>query len=207
MFSLNKVSRITINATLSLATIGIAIFSIYKLKKDPEEYCDERGHRFKILNTTVSLMGLLLWPVVWDLTMGYNLLFQSPLAIAGFLWPMIINLIQMISTKARGRSKTVGVYRDASAIISIGFAIGTLLISQVGQNNLSSLEGQKVLPALLYSLLLSIAFVVPIAHIEPNYTSSVTIKSTQRTFLNYSVGFVITGILMYLTSYTQKVQI
>lgn len=193
-------ARIATDVTLTVATVGLAGYAIYKLKKDPEEYCDERGHRFKILNTTVSLMGLLMWPVVWDLTMGYDLLFRSPLAIAGFLWPMIINLIQMVSTRAQGKSKSMTVYKDASVIISIGFAIGTLLISQIGRKDLSSVEGQKVLPALLYSLLLSIAFVVPIAHIEPNYTSSVAIKSSQRTFLNYSVGFVITGILMYLSS-------
>ena len=197
-------SRMVINTVLAASAIGVLVgtgllSNSRRMNSSAEE---QRGDKVKILNAGVTLAGTLAWPVVWDCTVGYSELVRKPWMVSGFLWPMVMNMMQLFTSTTRPCTTSHDVripfiaapYGDAAMLISTIFAMGTLLsMSQKG-------EHPEVLKTyLMYSLLLCIAFIVPTAHFNPGYATSAAVRSGQRVLLNYSIGYVISAVVTFAT--------
>jgi hypothetical protein len=123
----------------------------------------------------VLALGLLLWPLIWELAdMQYvrnrsqDALFFESLHRIGYL------------------------QSDANTIITAAFAMGTLITSMHKQHKG---EGVRVV---MYALLLCVAFVIPTSDVPVTSRAALIIRSGQKVCLNYAIGFVIAGIMLDL---------
>lgn len=193
-------SRLAVNGVLGAAsavTLLVTGLCTRNMKSVTEE---QRGDKVKILNAGVTLAGTLAWPMVWDATVGYDALRKCPWMISGFLWPMIMNTLQLSTSTMRPCDTTHDLkipfvsapYGDAAMLISTIFAMGTLLCISQKKDNPEVLKTY-----LMYALVLCIAFIVPTAHFNPGYASSAGIRAFQRVLLNYSIGYVITAVVAF----------
>ena len=98
----------------------------------------QTSHNLMVTQNIVDYVGLLIWPVIWDLTIGYGLITHYPFAFVGFVWPMALIFFDMFFSRERmdpliqneSHSTVVGnVQLDATAVITVSFAMGALLLS------------------------------------------------------------------------------
>lgn len=193
--------RWTINLVLGVTAIVVYFLTKSQQRQPHKTTANNQLHELRddeqILNsTTANLLGILIWPVFFDLTIGYQVLFQHPFVIIGFLWPLILGIVNLKNVTANVNG-TDFPQIDASLIISISFALGTLL-------NTTSITSSVGTTMLLYSLLLSIGFVVPTAFLERSSETMRKFQSFQRIFLNYSIGYVICAIILFIMGKSVK---
>lgn len=188
----------TVTTSLGLMALLTALFGYLQWhKQTTNENEAQRGDRLRLANATVNMIGLLLWPVFWDISVGLPVLCSSPMLIIAFLWPFLVTFVQLkhehYRTTEEGDVILPPVNVDSGVIVSIIFAMATLLVTIPK----TSATSQSLL---MYSLLLCVIFVVPLGHLEPSSGSADVIQATQRVCLNYSIGFIIAAIVMYLQS-------
>lgn len=160
----------------------------------------------RIQQSTIYMIGALLWPVVWDVTFGYETLAQHPTTTFAFVWPMVMGVIHMYNIRNRKEYDEIlhkpeihakKIYTDTNSIITIAFAMGTLTL--MGRKRKDA--GQQ--EALLYALLLCIAFIIPTNHIN-NLKEKPSIRASQRVIWSYAIGFVVAAILLDLAANDAK---
>lgn len=194
------------DVTLVATAVALTAYSIYEFRDIRGDSNPEvMNEKMKILGSTVSLIGVLLWPVVWNYLVGYSVIVHRPLTLFGFLWPMVINILDLISINGRDSSETKKVFgmgsitADANTLVGVAFAIGSLLSSQ-SDTKLAN----ATIPLIMYSLLLMIAFIVPTPSLDPNSYEGFTTGGIQRVFFNYAMGLVITGISINVSTGTGR---
>jgi hypothetical protein len=196
-----------LNMTLAGVGLIIGIYSVRELSNiSGDEDPEIKREKMRILGASVSTIGILLWPVAWDLLVGYTLISYQPLILFGFAWPMVMSLLDLVySSNAKTASQAKQVFgigeitSDANTLVGIAFAVGSLLGSQ-GNKQLST----ATIPLLLIALFLLIAFIVPTPSLDPNDYSGYTVGAIQRTFFNYAMGMVVTGITINLSSQNKR---
>lgn len=192
----------SINALLVAACTAVVLATLRELtlvkgSDDP----DVRREKLRIVGAAVSTLGVLAWPVVWDVLVGYSVVAHHPLTFFGFVWPIFMNLIDLVyasranNTKASDKVFGIGqVSADAATVVGIAFAIATLLTSQANKP-----LANATVPLIMYALLLLIAFVVPTPSLDPDSYVGFAVGSIQRTFFNYAMGLVVTGIAINIS--------
>lgn len=150
--------------------------------------------RAQILSNSVNTAGALVWPVLFDFTVGIDKVIERPRLSMGFIWPELMAILdsyfvmQVAPTsteEARGRSQALNM--DAQAIISAAFAMGALL------SGLKSAAGTHVI---MFALIMSLALVIPSVSTPSHTQDHIIVQAFQRSALNYSMGYIITGISM-----------
>ena len=154
----------------------------------------------------VLTIGLLLWPLVWDVAVGTETmsglqrLASTPKLFLALLWPLVMVLVDLQYVRDRSQDALffeslhrIGYLQsDANTIITAAFAMGTLITSMHKQ---SKGEGVRVV---MYALLLCVAFVIPTSDVPVTSRAALIIRSGQKVCLNYAIGFVIAGIMLDL---------
>jgi hypothetical protein len=188
---------------LGATALGVLVtaarqFSLVPGDSDPEV----KREKMRIIGATVSLIGALLWPVLWNQLAGFAVVVHHPLTLFAFLWPMIVSGIDLIySTTARNPAEQARIFglaelsTDANTLIGVAFAVGSLLASQANRR-----LADATVPLLMYSLLFLIAFIVPTPTLDPNDYSGFAAGAIQRTFFNYAMGLVIAGIAVNISA-------
>ncbi len=192
-----------LNISLVVLVI-VAIIIGQENLQDPENGGSpmSRTNNLRVIDNMIDYVGLLLWPVIWDLTIGFGIMEHFPFTFLGFIWPMALIFIDLyfaqekVDPNEKGSYTSVGnIQVDATAVITIAFAMGALLLSQTDRS-VSSISS----PMIMFALLFTIAFVIPSNDIHMNETTKLLMFSVQRIFLNYAIGFVISGISVNLSS-------
>lgn len=180
-----------------------SIYNFQKLIKDNDPAI--REEKYKIIINTVGAISIMLWPVIWNATIGFNTMTYHPITIFAFFWPMVMNLLDIIFvTKSPNfeNSRKVLTHKtvqdDSAALISIAFAIGTLLATQ-GLSRMS----KATAPILMYALLLLIAFIIPTPSLDEDSYTGFAINSIQRSFFDYAIGFIIAGVSLNIFGNTK----
>jgi hypothetical protein len=154
----------------------------------------------------VLALGLLLWPLVWDVAVGsaavsgLQRLARQPKLFLGLIWPLVMVLVDMQYVRNRSQDALffeslhrIGYLQsDANTIITAAFAMGTLITSM---HKHSKGEGVRVV---MFALLLCVAFVIPTSDVPVTSRAALIIRSGQKVCLNYAIGFVIAGIMLDL---------
>lgn len=156
----------------------------------------------KYIGVCSATGGVLFWPVLFDIVVGYDVLMKHPYAFLGFLWPLMMGLIDMRASADRTLldvtdkhgNVRIGTFRaDVGVIVTTAFAMGSLMSSKsdVGSARLAS-------PLIMFALVLCLAFVLPAGDAADgaSFRHTVTVQSVQKVALNYAVGFVLTGIAL-----------
>lgn len=182
-----------------------------------EEECCQDSQRIKFLErkitgATLTTVSALLWPIVFKHLVGFDALQQWPATFIGLLWPIIASLRDLHTlSDAHDESSLNAVFAplttrsDATTMVTVTFAMGSLLTSQLTP----TLSGRTT-PLVMYALALLIGVVVPS---PPGFTKneitgtsesgarlSMETSTTRRFALHWSIGFMLTALMINIQS-------
>ena len=150
------------------------------------------GMTASLVSNGIVASNIFLWPILWDLTIGYERMVEQPRISFGFFWPMLISSFDMryIMDQRAGSGHNMdklatGLNMDAQAIISAAFAMGALMSS------LKSVRGTHII---MYALIMSLALVIPQIATPSDTPDRAIILSAQKAALNDAIGFIVAGI-------------
>jgi hypothetical protein len=191
----NEISGI-INMLCLLTLLFICLSTVWKLK-DPRGSTYRQDEEMRLIFNAVLAGSVIAWPLVFDATIGLDKLIEKPKLLFGFLWPIMLGLVELnyvsrfsTDTGKLGAASALfqhaDLSKDTSAIISAAFAMGSLLIG--------SRRNTAVNYIIMYALLFCVAFLVPTLQIPPGTREAIMWRSVQKVVLNYAIGFTISGI-------------
>lgn len=150
------------------------------------------GMETRLISNGIVTSNIFLWPILWDVTIGFERIVEQPRIAFGFFWPMAISAFDMryIMDKRAGSGHDLaamanGLNMDAQAIISAAFAMGALMSS------LKSVRGTHII---MYALIMSLALVIPQVATPSNTPDHTIILMVQKAALNNAIGFILAGI-------------
>jgi len=185
-----------IDVLLLAIALGVIVHTQYCLRNEGHT-ADKQEEEVRLMFNSMLTVGTLMWPVVWDATIGLDELLLHPRLLLGFLWlPVILMVQQSFVTKFAGEVGKEGramamfqqktLMEDSSMLISTAFAMGSLLFTAK-----SSINATRTI---MVGLVLVLACVLPTLHVPPGTRSAVLWRSGQFIVLNYAIAFVIAGI-------------
>ena len=174
----------------------ICLSTVWKLK-DPRGSTYRQDEEMRLIYNAVLAGSVIAWPLIFDATIGLDKLTDKPKLLFGFLWPIILGLVELnyvsrfsTDTGKLGNASALfqhaDLSKDTTAIISAAFAMGSLLIG--------SRRNTAVNYIIMYALLFCVAFLVPTIQIPPGTKEAIMWRSVQKVVLNYAIGFTIAGI-------------
>lgn len=176
------------------ACIGALVVALIYTMGSRNALCS-RGMRddqiFNANRATVWCLGAVLWPFVWSAFVGTDVLDRTPMAVLGLLWPPLLlslDLIWITQSSEHSQSKQTLSY-DGNAISSLAFALGGLLVTNVGQN-----FARAASPILTACVFLIVAFVLPTPGTKNGTLSGSIISAIQKVCLSYCVGLLLTAV-------------
>lgn len=191
-----KLPHVCVGAvTAGLIVIVIAAAAVQTKSGDDRM----RKERSRIHSAAVYATALLAWPLAVERIVGFSRISEHPVLLgSGFAWGAALIAWEMTGNMdetlgaAEARQRSAETKNFASVVIGAAWAVGTL-VSALRTGGGQSAEGSKVL---LLSLILCIAFIVPLTSEAGDVrdTSSVVLRSAQRSALHYSVGLFIMGV-------------
>lgn len=144
--------------------------------------------------SVVLALGGVLWPVVWQVFVGAQVLDRAPFAALGLAWPMVLLFLDLlwIVNGTDSQNKQTLSY-DGNAISSIAFAVGGLLVTSVGQQ-----FARAASPILTSCVLLIVAVVIPTPGARNGTRLSAIVSAIQKVCLSYCVGMILTAVCINL---------
>lgn len=150
------------------------------------------GVETRMISNGIMASSVTFWPVLWDMTVGWEQLVDRPKMAFGFYWPLVISTMDMIYIMDERKNshgdmnkleRTLGA--DAQSLISAAFAVGALM---------STLRSVQSVHLILYALIACLALVIPQVSVPNNSTDRNIIVSAQKAALNYAIGYIVAGI-------------
>jgi hypothetical protein len=169
----------------------------------------QRGDDDAVIYYNVMAIGVLLWPMLWYITIGFDALKECPTLFIAFLWPIVLGIFQLVDIyydkhedvqdSQQQRITLIGsIHSDGAAIVSFAFAIGSLYwsVSRTTGDHINLIPSVRII---IVSLLVCIATIVPLSHFANNNQRYSTVaRVAQRVFVNYAVGFIIGALIIIL---------
>lgn len=182
---------------LSILVLFSALF--YSNKKDVKRNIWYQREQGELIELAINVISLLLWPLVIENIIGWNLIEKHPILLVGFMWTVIMILWDItsnantIESPENASAKNNNTKMNANVIIGASWAVGSLL-AVVSKTSAITPESARVL---LVSLVLCVAFVVPMM-IEVDLRSPIAkgMRTVQRSVLHYAIGLFVTGVAM-----------
>ncbi len=171
--------------------------------KDERNTDDKQEEEIRFIANAMLTVGTLIWPIIWDTTIGLNSLMEKPRLLPAFFWVPFFHLCQMqfvsqVSGEGDESSRALSIFQqkglneDASQLISAAFAMGSLFLAST--KNDANRQNYAAAHIIMYGLVMCLAFVVPTLHVPPETRTAVVWRSGQFVMLNYAIAFVIAGI-------------
>jgi hypothetical protein len=163
----------------------------------------QRSHgAAKVDAVTVLAIGAVLWPTLFDLTVGFRRLADRPALWLAFLWPIITITFDLVigsQSTIYGQvmhplQRPTNSNAECNSVLAVALAIGTILTSRYS----TGVKRQKVaLPILMAGIALTLAFVLPVPTVDPSSDIGILIRTTQKgVCFNYAVGMMLSSILV-----------
>lgn len=204
-----------INAILLLVVLCTLLGTVWIFSNNSPYVC-ERGDDAVVIQRSVLFSGIFLYPVFWDLIIGYDILMENKALVFAFVYPMLVTFYQIIDDKydqeedmsdvlGRHSRKILGIQGESTTIISTAFAMGGLFMilpTLTKDSNVIRNASYMVVIALL----ICVSLMLPTANYVVNsqrYTYIV--RNIQRVCLNYALGLIIASLIIIVSShYTGK---
>ena len=146
---------------------------------------------------TSYTVGALLWPLLWYLLVGPVMITTAPLTFAGFVWPVVILFLDLMWVTKQPfepeDTKKTSFTFDGNAISSLSFALGGILLSQIGKTFAASAS-----PMLSACIFLVIAFVIPTPGVHARTGVGAVILAVRKIAMAFCVGLLISSIAISL---------
>lgn len=183
-----------VSSTVGVLTLSLcaSIVSRLSLCTDGMEFED-----VKLANkTTVWIVGALLWPFVWYMFAGIDVLKTTPLSVVGLAWPIFLLYLDTVwvthHSESNQNKQTLSY--DGNAITSLAFALGGLLVTNIGKD-----FARTASPILTACVFLITAFVIPTPGSSPSSHSAGVVLAIQKVSLSYCVGLLLTAVCINLS--------
>lgn len=180
---------------LALVVVTLVVGAVYTIVQRPLAGGGHlRTRTRELMNSATSYAcGLLVWPIVWYLLVGPAIIRAAPLSLLGLLWPIMIMLLDLQWVTKQPHepedSKKTTFTFDGNAISSLSFALGGILLSQVGRSFASSAA-----PMLSACLFLVIGFVIPSPGVHSRTGMGSIILAMKKISMAYCVGLLVSAI-------------
>lgn len=149
---------------------------------------------------TVWTTGALMWPLVWFALVGCDVALRAPLGFIGLIWtPLLLFLdIFWVGNHSEDRPQQALTY-DANAISSLAFALGGVLLTNIGRS-----FARAASPMLSACLFLICAFVIPSFGVRPGTPGAASVQALQKVSLCYCIGLLMTAVGINLNATVLK---
>jgi len=139
---------------------------------------------------TVLTIGCILWPIAWLLLVGKDAVVSSPLSLIGLAWTPLLLLLDMSFLHQNSEDQSShSVSYNGTAISSICFALGGLLITNVGKN-----FARAASPLLSSCIFLICAFVLPSFSTRSSSSETATMQAIQKVALSFCIGLLLSTV-------------
>jgi hypothetical protein len=188
-----------------LQKFWIRIRQLYKnhyLRKDIKEFSPstvQRQQQQAMIMITVLTVMFLIWPLFFDALVGFYKMRYSFATVIGFIWTFVLQLWDILywirprpmETLAK-RFEDGSLQADAQSIVTIAFAMGTLLFREPPETLCTSIKVS--VPPIKLGLLLALSFLIPNPMANDRTIFGFALRALQKSLLNFSLGFIVTGI-------------
>jgi len=179
---------------LSILIICITLFhSNKKLMYKNVHYQRESG---ALSDACVNSVFILLWPCLFGLAVGWEMIRKYPIILIGFGWTLFMILWDAMThneneSVRHAEQKNGNTKNNANIIVGAAWAVGSLLMV-VSKQSKQTPQSARVL---LLSLILCVAFVIPMM-IEFDLRTPLAraMRKVQRNTLHYAIGLFVSGI-------------
>lgn len=139
---------------------------------------------------TVLTIGAVVWPIVWYFLVGPEAVSKSPLSVIGLVWtPCLLGLDMLFLHQNPEDRPTQSVSYDANGISSLAFALGSLLVTNIGKN-----FARAASPLLSSCIFLICAFVLPSFGTRSKSAETAAMQSIQKVALSYCIGLLLSTV-------------
>ena len=182
-------------ATAIAAVVGTGAIALQRPseRRSPLESKDCRAGR--VATATTYCVAALGWPLAWSLVLGVadRCSFMA-LALA---WGSVLTTWDLVAYARAAPGEWLSSPEEqrlqvqGTALVSTAFAIGAILAGSINRK-----VANAAAPAVLLSLSLCVAFVIPTVRTPRSPVVACAVRSAQRSALTYSQGFVLAGLTM-----------
>tara|TARA_B100000945_G_scaffold317254_1_gene319718 strand:- start:845 stop:1393 length:549 start_codon:yes stop_codon:yes gene_type:complete len=147
----------------------------------------------KINIFTIYILGILLWPILWEKMLHDNA--YTTASLPSLFWPMMIlgleiYLMKYHTLENESRSRKGMISMDASTVCTLTFALGSILGAH---------KNKCCQNLFIYGVLGTIAFVMPNPTVPSETLESIVIETIQKVFLTYSAALLLAGAMILQT--------
>jgi len=157
----------------------------------------------RAIRSGVGFAAMLVWPIVWEVTIGNEVLCDQPITMLAFFWPLVVGVIQQYVTtkeKSKGTNEeckvagtlSKGLKTDAAALVTFGLGLATMIFMQKNKDSQYYSQTQR---ALMVSIVLALSFIIPTSHIGTSGRSA-AVHAGQSSALNYAIGLFLAAIIL-----------
>ena len=197
-----NVTFLTVFGTLALVVAATTVVWGRKIKNS--NHAGDREDSIRFYSASLQTLGIVLWPLVFNAVIGLKQIATQPAYMFGLLWPMVILLAQLkadrVDLNHQNQPIVPSAYKDTGMILSVVLPMSGLLISAWPDEQKKN--RQNVTRILMFAIMMSIAFILPLGNLsgddhEPSDAATL-VQTSQRVFLNYSIGFIILALTAFL---------
>lgn len=186
-----------VDVCLLALIMGIVVQTVWLLRS-PRGTRDRQEEEMRLIFNAITTIGVLAWPIVFDMTVGLDKLLVQPRLLIGFAWPICVSMTELqyvcqLSAATGQKGRAIALFQhgnlntDIGSIIAIAIAMGRLLLTK-------SENSELVSQMIMYAMVFCIAFVVPTLQVPPETREAVMWRSIQKVMLTYAIGFTVSGI-------------
>lgn len=177
----------------------IGVLTVLSLKFLSDK--NEMNIRFKVQCNllTIWLLFSTLWPVAWTYIIGIDVINKYPYAFIGLAWTLLLFTIDIVgishhTIETEGENKKSMFTFDSNAITGLAFALGGVVLSNIGQD-----FAKHASPVFSSVILLCMAFLIPSPGIRAMSLSGISIQAIQKSFIYCTVGLLVTMVSINLS--------
>lgn len=185
---------------IAVFVIGITLWYTHKDEVRAKMLFRRENGDMAVTTTYTAMM--LVWPVLFGMIVGWEKVQRQPIMSIAFFWPLLMIIWDMCSSlndesMQEAEKKSSNTKINANVIVGASWAVGSLLVVITKSSTLPP-EAARIL---LVSVVLCVAFVVPFM-VEFDLRSPLarSMRSIQRTVMQYSIGLFIAGIALSWSS-------
>lgn len=175
----------------------LTLISLFKLKIDQNPL----NLRFRVQCNllTIWIIFTVIWPFLWYKIVGKEVISSFPYSIFGLLWTFMLFTIDILgishhTIETEGENKKSMFTFDSNAISGLAFALGGVIVSNLGQD-----FGKTASPIFSSVILLCMAFLIPSPGIRATTLSGISIQTIQKSCIYCCIGLLVTALSINLS--------
>lgn len=184
-----------------LVVSALVWFAVDTVQKTPNQHTDRES--MQTVTNVVNVSAMILWPILYYMVLQ-NWAFKYPVMSIGFVWPLVLILIQLWSSRKRDRERNGEsqlrhnqLRNTAAALVSGALGVGVLLAAINSNSDLkTSVATKKGSMIIMLSLLIVIALILPSNYFRPESYEAHIIRAVQGSSTHIAIGLFIVGVIL-----------